>query len=51
MTLEEIFQDKSIKAKSKVSTIGTWLTNNELSIGELLTYAEKQQIKLLVLKQ
>lgn len=43
MTLEEIFQDKSIKVKSKVSTIGIWLTNNELSIGELLTYAEKQK--------
>jgi len=43
MTLEQIFQDKSIKAKGKVSTIGEWLTNNELPIDELLAYAERQK--------
>ncbi len=40
MSLEEIFKDKSIKAKSKVSTIGEWLTKNELPLAELLVYAE-----------
>jgi len=43
MTLEQIFQDKSIKAKGKVATIGEWLTNNELPIDELLAYAERQK--------
>lgn len=43
MTLEEIFKDKSIKAKAKVSTIGEWLMNNELPIEELLAYAEGQK--------
>lgn len=43
MTLEEIFKDKTIKAKGKVSTIGEWLTNNDLPIEELLAYAEKQK--------
>ncbi|WP_421944944.1 HEAT repeat domain-containing protein [Pedobacter sp.] len=43
MTLEEIFKDKSIKAKTKVSTIGEWLLNNELPIEELLAYTENQK--------
>ena len=43
MTIEEICQDKTIKAKGKVSTIGEWLTNNELPIKEFLAYAEKQK--------
>lgn len=43
MTIEQVFQDKAIKAKAKVSTIGEWLTNNELPIEELLTYAGKQK--------
>jgi hypothetical protein len=43
MTIEEVFQDKTLKAKAKVSTIGDWLTNNELPIEELLVYAEKQK--------
>lgn len=43
MTLEEIFKDKSIKAKAKVATIGEWLLNNELPIEELLAYAENQK--------
>lgn len=43
MTIEQIFQDKTIKAKSKVATIGTWLVNNELPLEELLAYAEKQK--------
>jgi len=43
MTLEDVFQDKTIKAKGKVSTIGEWLTNNTLLIEEVLAYAEKQK--------
>lgn len=43
MTVEKIFQDKTIKAKAKVSTIGEWLINGELPIDELVAYAEKQK--------
>jgi len=43
MTIEQIFRDKSIKAKAKVSTIGKWLLNGELPLEELLLYAEKQK--------
>jgi FOG: HEAT repeat len=43
MTIEKIFQDKSIRAKAKVSTIGEWLLNGELPLDELLVYAEKQK--------
>lgn len=43
MTLEQVFQDKSIKAKGKVSMIGEWLINNELPLEELIAYAEKQK--------
>lgn len=43
MTIEQVFQDKTLKAKAKVSTIGEWLLNNELPLDELLAYAEKQK--------
>lgn len=43
MAIEEIFKDTTIKAKAKVSTIGEWLTKNELPLEELLAYAEKQK--------
>ncbi len=43
MTIEGIFKDKTIKTKVKVTTIGEWLTNNELTLEELLAYAEKQR--------
>jgi hypothetical protein len=43
MTIEEIFKDKTIKTKVKVSTIGEWLANNELTLEELLVFAEKQK--------
>ncbi|MES2688784.1 MAG: HEAT repeat domain-containing protein [Bacteroidota bacterium] len=43
MTIEQVFQDKTIKAKGKVSAIGEWLINNELQMEELLAYAEKQR--------
>jgi hypothetical protein len=43
MTIEQVFQDKTIKAKSKVSTIGEWLINGDSPIDELVSYAEKQK--------
>lgn len=43
MTIEQLFQDKTIKAKGKVSIIGEWLINNELPLEELVAYAEKQK--------
>lgn len=43
MNIEELFQDKTIKAKGKVKTLGEWLLNGELPIDELLAYAEKQK--------
>ena len=43
MTIAQFFRDKRIIAKGKVSTIGEWLTNNEMPIEELLTFAEKQK--------
>ena len=43
MTLDLLFQDKSIKAKAKVSTIGEWLLSKELPVDELIAFAEKQK--------
>jgi hypothetical protein len=43
MTIEQLFQDKSIKAKAKVSTIAEWLINADLSIDELVAYAESKK--------
>lgn len=43
MTIEQVFQDKTIKAKGKVSTIGEWLINRELPLDELISFAEKQK--------
>ncbi|MCT3906950.1 hypothetical protein HZP13_05990 [Elizabethkingia anophelis] len=42
MSLEEIFQDKSIKAKAKVAQIGAWLISQELPVDELLAFADTQ---------
>ena len=42
MTLENLFEDKTIKAKAKAKQIAEWLLNNELQIDELLAYAYKQ---------
>ncbi|MCL1663304.1 HEAT repeat domain-containing protein [Elizabethkingia ursingii] len=42
MSLEEIFQDKSIKAKVKVSQIGEWLISQELPVDELLAFTDLQ---------
>lgn len=43
MMIENLFQDKTIKAKGKVATIGEWLLTGELPIDELLVFAEKQK--------
>jgi HEAT repeat protein len=43
MTIAHVFQDKTIKAKGKVSTIGEWLLKGELPMDELTAYAEKQK--------
>ncbi|SJZ51581.1 HEAT repeat domain-containing protein [Sediminibacterium ginsengisoli] len=43
MTLEQVFNDKSVKAKGKVSMIGEWLLNGELPAEELMACAEKQK--------
>jgi hypothetical protein len=43
MTIKQVFQDKAIKAKAKVFTIGEWLIQGELSMEELCAYAEKQK--------
>lgn len=43
ITIEQVFQDKTIKAKAKVATIGEWLVNKELNTDELLVFAEKQK--------
>lgn len=42
--IEELFRDKTIKAKGKVKTLGEWLLNGELPLDELLVYAEKQKV-------
>ncbi|MDE5492769.1 hypothetical protein [Elizabethkingia meningoseptica] len=42
MSLEELFQDKSIKAKAKVAQIGEWLLCGELPVDELLAFADHQ---------
>lgn len=43
MKIEQVFQDKGIKAKAKVSTIGQWLADGELPVEELLAFADKQK--------
>ena len=41
MTVKELFEDKTKKAKEKVETIAKWLLDGSLSTGELLAFAEK----------
>lgn len=43
MNLEQVFKDKTLKAKAKVSLIGDWIINKELPFEELLAYTEKQK--------
>ena len=42
MTIHELFQDKSIKAKAKVAQIGEWLIKGTIPSDELLAFAEKK---------
>lgn len=43
MNIEQIFQDKTVKAKPRVFRIGEWLINKELTFAELLNFADKQK--------
>lgn len=43
MNLESIFTDKSLKEKAKVSKIADLVATGELTIEELISYADKQQ--------
>ena len=42
MTIAELFHDKSIKAKAKAKELSQWLNNEEMSIDEIITFAEDQ---------
>lgn len=42
MTIEELFKDKTLKAKAKVTQIGNWLLDGTLPMDELLVFTEKQ---------
>ncbi|HTF27430.1 MAG TPA: hypothetical protein VK625_01225 [Flavitalea sp.] len=42
MTIQELFQNKSVKAKAKVAQIGEWLIEGTIPSDELLAFAEKQ---------
>jgi hypothetical protein len=41
--LEELFQNKAIKAKAKVSTIGEWIVKKDLPIDELIVFSDGSQ--------
>lgn len=41
MTIAELINDKTKKAKEKVQTIGQWLLDGSLPIDELIVFAEK----------
>lgn len=43
MTIEQIFQDNTLKTKAKVSIIGDCLLKDELNIETLLLFAEQQK--------
>lgn len=43
MTIEQVFQDKSIKAKGKVALMGDWLIKGELVSEELISFALTQR--------
>ncbi|MCK0147263.1 hypothetical protein MWU78_16510 [Arenibacter sp. F26102] len=42
MTIEELFEEKSIKARAKAKEICQWLVNGDLPLDELLSFAENQ---------
>ncbi|QQR97872.1 MAG: HEAT repeat domain-containing protein [Sphingobacteriales bacterium] len=43
MTIEQVFQDKTLKTKAKVSIIGDCLLKDDLNIETLLLFAEQQK--------
>lgn len=43
MNIEDLFKDKTIKAKAKVKILGEWLLSDEMPIEELLAFAEQQK--------
>ena len=40
MTLEELFNDSTLKAKAKVAQIGQWLLEDDLLLDELMVFSE-----------
>lgn len=43
MTLDELFNNKTIKPKVKTETISKWILDKSLPIDELIAFAEKQK--------
>ncbi len=43
MTIDELFQDKTIKPKEKTETISKWILDKSLPVDELIAFAEKQK--------
>jgi hypothetical protein len=43
MYIENLFKDKTVKAKAKVTQVGEWLLDGTLPTDELLAFAEQQQ--------
>jgi len=43
MTINEVLNDKTLKAKGKVTLLGDWLIKGQLPVEELLACAEKQK--------
>ncbi len=41
MTIEELFKDKSVKAKEKTDIISKWILDRSLPADELIAFAEK----------
>jgi HEAT repeat protein len=41
--IEAILNDKSLKAKAKVTQLGQWLLDGNLSVEELISFASKQK--------
>lgn len=43
MDIEELLKDKTIKPKEKTEKLSKWIFDGELSVGELLSFAEGQK--------
>lgn len=43
MTIDELFKDKTKKAKEKTETISKWLLSGSMSTDELIAFAEKSK--------